>query len=242
MSELLRGEVDGEPLTDEQLVSYCELLVEAGNETTRNAVSAADCSRSRSSRTEWERLRDRARAAARRRRGDPAMGEPDQPLHPHRHRGFRGPRARRSAPASKSRSTSRRRTVTRRCSTTRSPSASTASRTTTSRSASVSTSAWARTSPASNSRRSSATCSTRLESFEVVGAVERLSSITNGSIKHLPMSYTHDQRPAVGPARCDIEPRRNQMSTGQPRRACRTPIASSSAASGSRRPPTRRST
>ena len=29
----------------------------------------------------------------------------------------------------------------------------------------------------------------RLESFEVAGAVERLSSIVNGSIKHLPLQY-----------------------------------------------------
>ena len=30
---------------------------------------------------------------------------------------------------------------------------------------------------------------TRLESFEVTGPVERLTSIINGSIKHLPLSY-----------------------------------------------------
>jgi cholest-4-en-3-one 26-monooxygenase len=39
MTELARAELDGRPLTDAELVSYCELLVEAGNETTRNAVS-----------------------------------------------------------------------------------------------------------------------------------------------------------------------------------------------------------
>jgi cholest-4-en-3-one 26-monooxygenase len=39
MTELARAEVDGRPLTDPELVSYCELLVEAGNETTRNAIS-----------------------------------------------------------------------------------------------------------------------------------------------------------------------------------------------------------
>ncbi len=56
VSELIRGEVDGLPLTEEQLVSYCELLVEAGNETTRNAVSGgllAFCEH----RGEWEKLR-----------------------------------------------------------------------------------------------------------------------------------------------------------------------------------------
>jgi cytochrome P450 len=39
VSELIRAEIDGEALTDQQLVLYCELLVEAGNETTRNAIS-----------------------------------------------------------------------------------------------------------------------------------------------------------------------------------------------------------
>jgi cholest-4-en-3-one 26-monooxygenase len=38
-SELIKGEIDGKALSEEQLVSYCELLVEAGNETTRNAIS-----------------------------------------------------------------------------------------------------------------------------------------------------------------------------------------------------------
>ena len=98
-------------------------------------------------------------AAARRGRGDPALGQPDQPLHPHRHRGLRGSRRDRSAPASRSRCTSRRRTATRRCSTIPSRSASIAARTRISRSASASTSAWARTSRASSSRRSSVTCS-----------------------------------------------------------------------------------
>jgi cholest-4-en-3-one 26-monooxygenase len=56
VSELIRGEVEGKPLTEEQLVAYCELLVEAGNETTRNAVSGgllAFCEH----RDEWEKLR-----------------------------------------------------------------------------------------------------------------------------------------------------------------------------------------
>ena len=55
-SELLRGAINGEPLTDEQLLSYCELFVEAGNETTRNAISGgllAFCERPAA----WEKLR-----------------------------------------------------------------------------------------------------------------------------------------------------------------------------------------
>ncbi len=57
VSELIRGEIDGAPLTEEQLVSYCELLVEAGNETTRNAISGGLLAFSER-RDEWEKLRD----------------------------------------------------------------------------------------------------------------------------------------------------------------------------------------
>jgi len=56
MSELRAGKIGGAPLTDEQLLSYCELFVEAGNETTRNAISGgllAFCERP----AEWQKLR-----------------------------------------------------------------------------------------------------------------------------------------------------------------------------------------
>jgi cytochrome P450 len=56
VSELIRARIDGAPLTQEQLVSYCELIVEAGNETTRNAISGgllAFCEH----RDEWDKLR-----------------------------------------------------------------------------------------------------------------------------------------------------------------------------------------
>ncbi len=58
VSELIRGQVDGKPLTAEQLLAYCELLVEAGNETTRNAISGgllAFCEQP----DEWDKLRGR---------------------------------------------------------------------------------------------------------------------------------------------------------------------------------------
>jgi len=58
ISELLNAEIDGAPLGDQTLLSYCELMVEAGNETTRNAISRgllAFCEH----RGEWERLRAR---------------------------------------------------------------------------------------------------------------------------------------------------------------------------------------
>jgi cytochrome P450 len=56
VSELIGGTVQGKPLTQDQLLAYCELFVEAGNETTRNAISGgllAFCEY----RDEWEKLR-----------------------------------------------------------------------------------------------------------------------------------------------------------------------------------------
>jgi cholest-4-en-3-one 26-monooxygenase len=58
VSELVRAEVDGKPLTPLQLALYCELLVEAGNETTRNAISGGLLAFSEH-REEWEKLRSR---------------------------------------------------------------------------------------------------------------------------------------------------------------------------------------
>ncbi len=57
VSVLLRADLDGAPLDAEQLLSYCEVLVEAGNETTRNAISGgvlAFCEHP----AEWTRLRE----------------------------------------------------------------------------------------------------------------------------------------------------------------------------------------
>jgi cholest-4-en-3-one 26-monooxygenase len=56
VSELIRGEIEGKALDEEQLVSYCELLVEAGNETTRNAISGGLLAFGEH-RDEWEKLR-----------------------------------------------------------------------------------------------------------------------------------------------------------------------------------------
>jgi cholest-4-en-3-one 26-monooxygenase len=58
VSHLLSAEIDGEPLTELQLLMYCELIVEAGNETTRNAISGGLLAFSEN-RGEWEKLRDR---------------------------------------------------------------------------------------------------------------------------------------------------------------------------------------
>ena len=56
MSELMSAEVDGAPLTQQQLILYCELLVEAGNETTRNAITGGLLALSEHP-AEWEKLR-----------------------------------------------------------------------------------------------------------------------------------------------------------------------------------------
>ena len=56
VTQLVQSEVNGMPLTQKQLVTYCELLVEAGNQTTRDAISGgmqAFCEFP----DQWERLR-----------------------------------------------------------------------------------------------------------------------------------------------------------------------------------------
>jgi cholest-4-en-3-one 26-monooxygenase len=53
---LVQSEIDGVPLTKPQLISYCELLVEAGNQTTRDAIAGgmqAFCEFP----DQWEKLR-----------------------------------------------------------------------------------------------------------------------------------------------------------------------------------------
>jgi cholest-4-en-3-one 26-monooxygenase len=53
---LINAEINGEPLNQAQLISYCELLVEAGNQTTRDAIAGgmqAFCEH----RDQWEKLR-----------------------------------------------------------------------------------------------------------------------------------------------------------------------------------------
>jgi cholest-4-en-3-one 26-monooxygenase len=55
-TELLHSEINGQPLTDAELLSYCELIVEAGNETTRNAISGGLVA-FMDNPGEWERLK-----------------------------------------------------------------------------------------------------------------------------------------------------------------------------------------
>jgi cholest-4-en-3-one 26-monooxygenase len=58
VTQLVQSEVNGVPLTQKQLVTYCELLVEAGNQTTRDAIAGgmqAFCEFS----DQWKKLRAR---------------------------------------------------------------------------------------------------------------------------------------------------------------------------------------
>ena len=57
ISALLAGAIDGRPLSDAQLLGYCELLVEAGNETTRNAISGGVVAFAEHP-DQWARLRE----------------------------------------------------------------------------------------------------------------------------------------------------------------------------------------
>jgi cytochrome P450 len=56
VSKLIAAEVDGERLTDEEVVYFCYLILLAGNETTRNAISGGMLALLEH-REEWERLR-----------------------------------------------------------------------------------------------------------------------------------------------------------------------------------------
>jgi cholest-4-en-3-one 26-monooxygenase len=53
---LIGNDLDGKPLADAQLLAYAELLVEAGNETTRNAISGGLVALAENP-GEWEKLR-----------------------------------------------------------------------------------------------------------------------------------------------------------------------------------------
>jgi cytochrome P450 len=56
ISQLIAAEIDGRPLTPVQLLNYAELMVEAGNETTRNAISGGLLAFSEHP-DQWERLK-----------------------------------------------------------------------------------------------------------------------------------------------------------------------------------------
>ncbi|HXK22806.1 MAG TPA: cytochrome P450 [Myxococcota bacterium] len=58
VSHLIRARIDGALLAESQLLSYCELMVEAGNETTRNAISGGLLAFTEHP-AEWEKLRAR---------------------------------------------------------------------------------------------------------------------------------------------------------------------------------------
>ena len=149
VSHLAKAKIDGKYLPDFELLSYYFLLVVAGNETTRNAMTGGLLAFIENP-GEWRKLAPRPDAARLGRRGDRALDDARDPVRAHAPPRTTSCAARRSARASGSVSSTRRRIATRTSSTSRSASGSTARPTTTSASASASTSAWARTSRGSS--------------------------------------------------------------------------------------------
>ena len=78
-------------LTHDELTMFLVVLLVAGNETTRNAISGGMCGPHRFP-DQWERLRRRARALRHHGRRDRPLREPGDQLRPYGHRGHRGRR------------------------------------------------------------------------------------------------------------------------------------------------------
>ena len=158
-AQLASGALPMSDLTGDELLMFCVLLLVAGNETTRNALSGGIDALSRGSRTSGEQLVADLSLVEQRDRGDPPLRVAGDQLLAHgdgRHRAARPHLIRRATCSSTS---TRRRTATPTCSTIRTRSASTARRTCTSRSGPVRTSASAPTSPAPRSASCSRSCS-----------------------------------------------------------------------------------
>jgi cholest-4-en-3-one 26-monooxygenase len=145
VTQLVQSEIDGVPLTRQQLVTYCELLVEAGNQTTRDAIAGgiqAFCEFP----DQWEKLRAHPELLP---------DAVEEIL-----RWTANCTGSRSTPVTRWRCTGRRPTATRRCSRIRSSSVSTVRRDNPSSSVSVRTCAWVHTWPGPSSRPCSASSST----------------------------------------------------------------------------------
>ena len=158
VSTVANGTVDGRPLPDFELLSYYLLLVVAGNETTRNAMTGGMLAFIENP-GEWEKLRREPGAPRLRGGGDRALDLAGDPVRAHAEARLRAawqedPRRRALLPVLPL-GEPRRGGVPGR----RRASASTASRTTTSPSGAASTSASARTSRASSCAPRSATSS-----------------------------------------------------------------------------------
>ena len=83
VSDLVAGELHGEPLTERDLLTYCKFLLVAGTETTRNLISSG--TGLLSEHPDQRRAPDRrAGPAPERRRGDAADHQPGARLLPYR--------------------------------------------------------------------------------------------------------------------------------------------------------------
>ena len=150
VTQLVQSEIEGVPLNQAQLISYCELLVEAGNQTTRDAIAggmAAFCEPSGpvgeacGPTLSYSPMRSRKSCA----------GSPRSPTSPARPPRTTSWAASRSGPGTKWRSTGLRPTATKTSSRTRLSSASTdPCPTSTWSSALALTSAWGPTWPGSS--------------------------------------------------------------------------------------------
>ena len=129
-----RTEVDGERLTHQEIASFFILLLVAGNETTRNAISHGILALSEHP-DQRAALDGRPVADPHRGRGDRPLGQPGHLDAPHRHPGRRARTASGSRPATSSCCSTARPTATRRSSPTRTSSTSAATPTRTSASA-----------------------------------------------------------------------------------------------------------
>ena len=107
------GEVEGQPLTAQQLHGYLVLLIGAGNETTRNAIAGGVVALAATSRPTRAAVRA-SRPDRHRDRRDPAVGVAGDPVRAHGHRRRRARRQAHSQLATPWASSTRRPTATRR--------------------------------------------------------------------------------------------------------------------------------
>ena len=114
ISVLVKAELEGKHLTDEEICSFLRLLLPAGAETTYRSSSNLLLRAPLESRPARRAAR-RPRAHAAGDRGGPALGTAAHRDHAHRDPRHRGRRRARDPRVRSSRSTSVRRTTTRRC-------------------------------------------------------------------------------------------------------------------------------
>ena len=115
LTQLVQAEWDGDSLTDSEFVNFFQLLIFAGNETTRTSLQQGMLALIEHP-EQLELLRRGPVADSERRRGDPPLGDADLLLPAHRHAPTARSAAQDRAPATRSSCTTSPATSTRRCS------------------------------------------------------------------------------------------------------------------------------